>query len=73
VALIANSLFEITTSDGTTVGFAACEADADAAIAAHIAKVAGRTFDDRWPPPTEDELSAWVKRTLRGYKVVRLG
>jgi hypothetical protein len=72
VALIANSLFEITAPDGTTVGFAACEAEADQAIADHMAKAAGREFAGHSRLPTQDELSAWVKRAAPGYKVVRL-
>lgn len=71
MALIANSLFEITAPDGTTVGFASCEAEADRAIADHMAKLASRNFEGQLP--SEETLSDWVARTIPGYKVVRLG
>jgi hypothetical protein len=74
--LVANSLFEITAPDGTVVGFAACETEADTQIAKHLLPGAAAFFGDaRWPTRAVavKTVADWMEARMAGYKVVRVG
>jgi len=74
--LIGNGLFEILDLAEHTIGFAACEAEADQKIYEH-AVAAGKAFFleqcCRGLAPSMTSLVAWYEKQRTGYKIVRIG
>lgn len=76
MSFVSNNLFEIAAPDGVTVGFAACEEDADQNIHEHLLEVAKRnwiTTDAAGLATTKAGLVAWYLREVHHYTVVRVG
>jgi hypothetical protein len=76
MGLVANSLFEITAPDGTTIGFAACETEVDALIWKHCYSAALAVLLIKPCANKQAAVEAVadeVERLAAGYKVVRVG
>ena len=73
MALVANSLFEITAPDGTTVGFAACEEEADRQINEHMIKAMRAEFETQLVLHDRVNLRAWFQCRIMNYKIMRVG
>jgi hypothetical protein len=72
MTFVANSLFEIISPDGKTLGFAACEEDADRRVVEDLKAAAEAYMRGNPRTLTKENLEAWFNRTAPCYKIVRV-